>query len=84
MSVKWSRISHVRNVVISVGGIFYRTLCMLHNTRTKAEQSVTLKPWFPPLCTRVLFVVNTPAVFLSFYYIECELFAVFIKILFDN
>ena len=28
--------------------------------------------------------MHTPTVFLSFYYIECELFAVFIKILFDN
>ena len=28
---------------------FYRTLCMLHNTRTKAGHSVTLKPWFQPL-----------------------------------
>ena len=31
-----------------------------------------------------LFVVNTPTVFLSFYYIEWELFAVFVKILFEN
>ena len=34
--------------------------------------------------TRFLFVVNTLTVFLSFCYIECELFALFIKILFDN
>ena len=57
---------------------------MLHDTRRKAEHSVTLKQPFPPLCTRILLVVNTLRVFLSFCYIECELFAVFIKILFDN
>ena len=58
---------------------FYRTLCMLHDTRRKAEHSVTLQQRFPPLCSRFLLVVNRPAVFLSFYHIECELFAVFIK-----
>ena len=35
-------------------------------------------------CTRLLFVVNTLTVLLCFCYIGCELFAVFIKILFDN
>ena len=71
--------------MLSIGGIFfYRTLCMLHETRRIAEHSVTLQQRFPPLCTRLLFVVNTLKVFLSFCYIECELFAVFIKILFDN
>ena len=33
---------------------------------------------------QALFVVNTPTVFLSYYYIEWELFAVFLKILFEN
>ena len=61
---------------------FYRTLCMLHDTQRKSEHSLTLR--FPPLCTRILFVVNTLTVFLSFCYIECKLFAVFIKILFNN
>ena len=33
-AAKWWWISHVWNVVISVGGIFfYRTLCMLHDTK---------------------------------------------------
>ena len=73
------------DVVISIGGfLFYRTLCMLHDTRRKAEHSVTLLQRFPPLCARLLFVVNTLTVFLSFCYIECQLFAVFVKILFDN
>ena len=54
MSVKWSWISHVWNVVSSVGGIFYRMLCMLHDTRRKPEHSVTLQQRFLPLCTRVL------------------------------
>ena len=44
---------------------------------------MTLYQRFSPLCTRLLFVVNTLTVFLSFWYIECELFAVFMKILFD-
>ena len=48
------------DVVISIGGIFfYRTLCMLHDTRRNSEPSVTLKQRFPPLCTRLLFVVST-------------------------
>ena len=73
------------DVIISINGIFfYRMLCILHDTRRKAEHSVTLLQRFPPLCSRLLFVVNTRTVFLSFCYIECELFAVFIKILFDN
>ena len=57
---------------------------MLHDTRRKSEHSVTLWQEFPPLCTRILFVVNTLTVFLSFCYIECNLFAVFINILCDN
>ena len=33
----------VRNVVISVGGIFFKkTLCILHDIRRKAEHSLTL------------------------------------------
>ena len=69
-------------VVISVGGIFlYRMLCMSQDTRRKVEHSVTLWQQFPLLCTRLLFVVNTLTMFLSFCYIECKLFAVFIKIL---
>ena len=44
---------------------------------------MTLLQGFPPLCARLLFVVNRLTVFLSFCYIECELFAVFM-ILFDN
>ena len=52
---------------------------MLHDKRRKTEPSVSLQQRFPPLCTRVLFVVNTPTVVLRFYYIECELFAVFYK-----
>ena len=72
-------------VVISVGGIFlYKMLCMSHDTRRKVEHSVTLWQQFPLLCTRLLFVVNTLTMFLSFCYIECKLFAVFIKIFFDN
>ena len=59
-----------------------RFVCCM--TRRKAEHSVTLWQRCTPLCTRRLFVVNTLTVFLSFCYIECELFAVFIKILFDN
>ena len=35
-------------------------------------------------CTKLLFLVNTLTVFPSFCSIECGLFAVFIKILFDN
>ena len=31
-----------RACCISIGGIFYRTLCMLHDTRRKSEHSVTL------------------------------------------
>ena len=83
---KKERLLVVYDVVISIGGIFffYRTLCMLHDTRRKAEHSVTLWQPFPPFCTRLLFVVNTLTVFLSFCYSECELFAVFIKILVDN
>ena len=74
------------DVVISTWDFLYiyRSLCMLHGTRRKAEHSVTLQQRFPPLCKRLLFVVNTLTVFLSFCYIECELFAVFIKILFDK
>ena len=72
------------NVVISRWDFFYRSLCMLHDTRKKAEHLVTLQPRLPPLCTKLLFVVNTLTVFLSFCYIECELFAEFTKILFDN
>ena len=40
--------------------------------------------WFSPLCTRVLFALNISTVFLSFYCIGCESFAVFIKFLFDH
>ena len=57
---------------------------MLHNTRRNSELSVTSKQRFPPLCTRLLFIVNTLTVLLSFCNIESELFAVLIKILFDN
>ena len=75
---------HVREMVMIGGIFFYRTPCMLHDTRRKAEHSVTLWQRFPPLCTRLLLVVNTLTVFLSFCYVECELFAVFMKILFHD
>ena len=42
---------------------------MLHNARRNSELSVTSKQRFPPLCTRLLFIVNTLTVFLSFCYI---------------
>ena len=67
-----------------VGRIFSieRFLCC----RTHEEKLSIQCLWkrFPPLRSRILFVVNTVTVFLSFCYIECELFAVFIKILLDN
>ena len=64
MSVKWTRCSNLNK-----WDFFYRTLCMLHDTQRKPQNSVILWQLFPPLCTRLLFVVNTLTVFLSFCYI---------------
>ena len=80
MSVEWSWCSNLNRWDL----FLYRKLCILRDTRRKAEHSVTLLQRFHPLCASLLFVLNRLTVFLSFCYIECELFAVFMKILFDN
>ena len=68
-------------------GFFYRTLCTLHdekNTEEKLSLQCPCSNDFRRFAWEFFFVVNTPTVVLSFYYIECELFAVFIKMLFNN
>ena len=63
MSVKWSWCSNLNRWDLFLYNALYVAW------RRKAEHSVTLQQRFPPLCTRLLFVVNTLTVFLSFCYI---------------
>ena len=62
MSVKWSWCSNLNRLDLFLYNALYVAW------RRKAEHSVTLRR-FPPLCTRLLFAVNTLTVFLSFCYI---------------
>ena len=61
-----------------------QTLNWMTHKKTLSLQWPCTGAAITPLCAKLLFVVNTLTVLLSFCYIECELFAVFIKILFDN
>ena len=85
--IRWAMM-HVYEMVINIVFMecsnlsgwdsFYRTYVAWHTKKSWASVSIQ---WHCSSdfrhCTKVLFVVqNTPTVFLSFYYIECELFAV--------
>ena len=71
--------------ILSAGDFFYSqhfVCCMTHKEKLSIQWPCSSN-FCRFYCTRALFVVNMPTVFLSFYYIEFKLFAVFIKILFD-
>ena len=85
MLVQFKKVMNIWNVEIEVGGML-RKLCLYvtSDTQRNATRSVKMLYRFPPLCTRGLFELNISTVFLSFYCIKCESFAVFINFLFDH
>ena len=85
MLVQFKKVMNIWNVEIEVGGML-RKLCLYvtSDTQRNATRSVKMLYRFPPLCTRGLFELNIFKVFLSFYCIKCESFAVFINFLFDH
>ena len=82
MLVQFKKVMNMWNVVIEVGEMLRKLrLYVASDTQRNATHSVKMLYRFPPLCTRGLFVLNISTVFLSFYYIGCESFAVLKKFL---
>ena len=83
MSVKWSWCNNLSRCDF----LFFIerfVCCMTHEVKLSILIQWPCSSDFHRFARDCCFVVNTLTVFLSFCYIECKLFAVFIKILFDN